>query len=281
VQVIRRLRWLILILPVALLLVFTAYACGNSTFAAFKQIAKDLPVYTVKKGDSLYLIAMKYGSTVKAIKEVNGLTGDMIYPGQVFYIPENPNKLPADLKQPTGRDKPLKAILNEKKISIPIPDLWILIDKSDHLLSLYSGNILLKSYHAEFGDGGMGDKQVAGDHKTPEGEFYICQKSVLSPADKYLGSRWMRLSYPNAEDARRGLQQGLINRQIYQEIIRALNNMEIPPQRTALGGGVGIHGGDVEEFTDNWTWGCIGLTNKDVEEIYKYVEVGTKVIIKR
>jgi len=89
------------------------------------------------------------------------------------------------------------------------------------------------------------------------------------------------LSYPNAEDARRGLQQGLVDWQTYREIIRALNNLEIPPQRTALGGGIGIHGGDVEAFGDNWTWGCIGLTNKDVEEIYEYVEVGTKVIIKK
>jgi lipoprotein-anchoring transpeptidase ErfK/SrfK len=52
-----------------------------------------------------------------------------------------------------------------------------------------------------------------------------------------------------------------------------------PPQRTALGGGVGIHGGSTPELGSDWTWGCVGLTNKDVEDFYNYVSNGTKVTI--
>jgi len=42
--------------------------------------------YTVQKGDYLYLIAKKFGTTVDKIKQLNGLTGDTIYTGQVLRV---------------------------------------------------------------------------------------------------------------------------------------------------------------------------------------------------
>jgi len=53
---------------------------------------KNIPVsgeetYMVKAGDSLYKIAMKYGTTVEALKNINNLTTDVINPGQVLQIP--------------------------------------------------------------------------------------------------------------------------------------------------------------------------------------------------
>lgn len=44
--------------------------------------------YTVQSGDTLWLIARKYGTTVDAIKNLNGLTGDLLNIGQVLRIPE-------------------------------------------------------------------------------------------------------------------------------------------------------------------------------------------------
>ena len=155
----------------------------------------------------------------------------------------------------------------------------IVVDKSERTLSVVNHGKVIKSYHVELGDGGMGDKKISGDHKTPEGTFYITQKSVLSPPDYYLGSRWMRLSYPNAEDARRGLDSDLISKSSRDAIISAIQAKTTPPQNTKLGGGVGIHGGSVPSFGKDWTWGCVGLTNGDAEDLYKRVEVGTSVIV--
>lgn len=47
----------------------------------------DTVEYVVRPGDSLWLIAQRYGTTVEAIKRLNGLTSDLISVGQVLRIP--------------------------------------------------------------------------------------------------------------------------------------------------------------------------------------------------
>jgi tetratricopeptide (TPR) repeat protein len=44
-------------------------------------------IHLVRKGDTLYSISRRYGTTVQAIMEANGLTGHIIYVGQRLYIP--------------------------------------------------------------------------------------------------------------------------------------------------------------------------------------------------
>ena len=250
---------------------------GPQTFAAIRDTGSSRTSYTVVSGDTLYSIAARTGATINSIKETNGLKSDTIYPGQNLII----SKISSPVNPPSS--KPLKVVLQEKGITGPIPNFKIVVDKSDHLLTLYSGGTILKSYGVGLGDGGEGDKQKAGDHKTPEGTFYIAERSVLSPSDRYLGSRWMRVSYPNIEDAQRGLESGLIDQSSYREIVRANNNHGIPPQKTALGGGIGIHGGSgtYDNTGDHWTWGCVALTNANVNEIYDYIPVGTKLVIQQ
>lgn len=173
----------------------------------------------------------------------------------------------------------LATAMQAKGVDPANPRLVLVVDKSEHTLAVFSGRIWLKSYRVGLGDGGPGAKQLAGDHKTPEGRFYVSQRSVIDPPDPYLGSRWLRLSYPTREDAERGLNHGLISWDTYLEINAAVAAMTTPPQYTSLGGGIGIHGGSVPEFGDDWTWGCIGLTNQDIEELYPYVGTGTPVVI--
>ena len=224
--------------------------------------------YTVKKGDTLYKIGLNYGASVSELKAVNNISSNIIIPGQV-------------LKIPVKKARPLNEILNEMGVYYGGSRMSILVDKYDRILSLYADNVWLKSYPIELGDGGLADKATAGDHRTPEGSFYICQKSVLNPPQEDFGSRWMRLSYPNYEDAERGLKQGLIDNKTYNGIIDSLNKRWTPSQSTKLGGGVGIHGGNSSKMGDDWTWGCIGMYNKDLEEFYDYVDAATKITIQK
>lgn len=238
----------------------TAYAASAQPYAS----------YVIQPGDSLYKISMAYGISIASLKAANGLSSDLIYSGRALNIP---------ITQASSQNMTLKDIINRRGIAANQLNIRLFVDKSDKLLTVYNGTTPLKAYHVELGDGGTGDKQVAGDHKTPEGSFYITQKLVLDPADQYLGTRWMRLSYPNIEDAQRGLKSGIINKATYDQIVNAINNGRTPPQNTALGGGVGVHGGSTSALGTNWTFGCVGLSNKDVQDFYDYVKVGTKVTI--
>ena len=43
--------------------------------------------YQVRPGDSLFLIARNFGTSINALKSANGLTSNLIYPGQTLTIP--------------------------------------------------------------------------------------------------------------------------------------------------------------------------------------------------
>lgn len=45
--------------------------------------------YTVKPGDSLFLIGQRFGITAEQLQTANGLKGSWIYPGQILNIPNS------------------------------------------------------------------------------------------------------------------------------------------------------------------------------------------------
>lgn len=51
------------------------------------ELRKNYIEYVVKKGDSLYTIAQKYGVSVTELTDINMLTSNVIYPNQVLLIP--------------------------------------------------------------------------------------------------------------------------------------------------------------------------------------------------
>lgn len=53
--------------------------------------------YVVKSGDSLYLIAKKYNTTVDELKKLNHLYSNMIYPNQILLIPINNSNTSANM----------------------------------------------------------------------------------------------------------------------------------------------------------------------------------------
>lgn len=150
-------------------------------------------------------------------------------------------------------------------------DPRIVIKKKARVLEVYDGVDLIKSYTVVLGFTPVGDKEIEGDGKTPEGEFYIFTKNAKSRFQLSVG-----VSYPSKDDAARGLASGIITVLERDEIVRAIDAGKIPLQKTALGGEIYIHGGGV---ASDWTDGCIALKNDDVEEIFNAVQVGTKVVI--
>lgn len=70
------------------LLVVTAFSGVFTSGAAF---ADDSFSYTVSKGDCLWLIANKFGTTVDMLKAANNLDSDMLQIGQTLVIPGNPS----------------------------------------------------------------------------------------------------------------------------------------------------------------------------------------------
>ena len=160
-------------------------------------------------------------------------------------------------------------------------EIRIEVVKSEHLLVLYSGDDVLKNYQVSLGKNPLADKEKAGDGKTPIGEFKITEMVRYSPPKRFYGSRLMMLNYPNRKYALKGLHQGLITSKDFLAIENAENKGVTPPQDTEMGGGIAIHGGWGPFMGSSWTGGSIGLYSKDAEEIFEYVNEGTKVIIKR
>jgi murein L,D-transpeptidase YafK len=154
---------------------------------------------------------------------------------------------------------------------IPAGKMRIEVNKSSRQLLLFSDDRLVRTYPVGLGKNPL-DKVKEGDNATPEGEFYVFTKN---PESKYYLS--LGLSYPNAEDAQRGLSTGLINQYQYQQIVQAIQKGGKPPQDTALGGEIYIHGNG--SWRD-WTWGCVALDDPDMKELYDAVQPGTKVIIR-
>lgn len=161
-----------------------------------------------------------------------------------------------------------------------LSNVWILIDKSSRDLHVYRGSELVRSLPADVSQNPDDDKvrrSALGErthYRIPEGEFYICQKNLES---QYYRS--LMLNYPNAEDAERGLEAGLITRSEYDAIIRSALRFETPPMGTKLGGAIAIHG-QGSGRRRAWTRGCIALRDVHLDAIWDLVEVGTPVLIR-
>ena len=158
--------------------------------------------------------------------------------------------------------------------SEPLPKMEkprLVIKKSQRKLELFDGEKSIKTYKIALGFAPAGDKEKQGDGKTPEGDFYIFTKNDRSKFYLSLG-----ISYPNIEDAERGLKAKLITKVERDKIIQAIKNKKIPPQNTKLGGEIYLHGGGTAE---DWTLGCVALKNEEIRELFDALPIGTRVKI--
>jgi len=146
-------------------------------------------------------------------------------------------------------------------IRIPRPTAAdsIVVYKRERTMILYNRGVPVKSYFIALGSQPVGDKLRKGDQRTPEGLFYI---NAHNPASKFHLA--LRISYPS--DAHRA---------------RA-TTLGVDP-----GGDIMIHGlpkdfseaGKAQSQND-WTNGCVAVSNQEIEEIWHAVPDGTPVQIK-
>lgn len=167
-------------------------------------------VYEIKPGDTLGRIARSFNTTVELIRKSNNLSGDKIVPG--------------------------------KKLKVRNAPFNILVDKSQNILTLKSGEEIIKTYTVSTGK----------NNCTPAGAFKIAEKLVdpvwfragaVVPAgspENILGTRWLGLDLDE----------------------------------------YGIHGTtEPESLGSQVTQGCVRMANSDVEELFMIVPVGTEVTI--
>lgn len=152
----------------------------------------------------------------------------------------------------------------------------VVVLKSKRKLHLFEGDALVRTYPISLGSGPVGNKFRAGDGRTPEGVFRICAKNGASQHHRFLG-----INYPNTEVARRGFELGLLTRGEARAVWQADRNEQCPPWSTALGGGIGLHGGGLRTLDGqaDWTAGCIALSDAHIEELFEVLRVGDRIEI--
>lgn len=132
----------------------------------------------------------------------------------------------------------------------------IVVNKGARQMLLLHGNTVLKAYRIGLGNEPIGHKQYEGDGRTPEGLYYIDRRNPNSRYHLSLG-----VSYPNAQDSALAASVG-----------------------RSAGSDIFIHGQGPEgrvlsQREQDWTVGCIAVSDAEVEEIYAMISDGTPILI--
>ena len=137
----------------------------------------------------------------------------------------------------------------------------VIIKKSTRMLYLSQNGEIFNKYHITLGQVPVGDKEVEGDMKTPEGAYFIDYRQLSNDYYKSL-----HVSYPNASDKAHAKTLG-----------------------QSAGGMIMIHGtppswslspyGDWMNVLIDWTEGCIAMANDDMDEVWEQTTNSTLVVI--
>ncbi|MBN1199740.1 MAG: L,D-transpeptidase [Bacteroidales bacterium] len=167
-----------------------------------------------------------------------------------------------------------REVLNEYFINVPKWKRWadetvawskangkaaIIVDKFARKCFIYARGVEIHSLDAEFGVNWIGQKRHVGDKATPEGRYSVTKKKSKKGTNYY---KALLINYPNEEDKARFAEEkkkGLISR------------------KTGIGGLIEIHGGGGKGI--NWTDGCVAVSNGDMDQMFRWADVGTPVTI--
>jgi hypothetical protein len=183
-------------------------------------------------------------------------------------------------------DGPLRTFLRghrERFVPQDEPALALISHDLDEL-RIYRDGVETMRTTVGFGQA-EGDKQRRGDLMTPKGMYFVVVKSkgpFTGRYGAYYGGTWIKINYPNAWDAARGVDEGLITSAQQRSITRAWSERALTPQGTVLGSGIGLHGW-IEEWPDDGphglSWGCIVMHLRDNQAVYASLPEGSMVVL--
>jgi len=140
----------------------------------------------------------------------------------------------------------------------PVADR-VIVDKGDRKLYLMKEGEAFRTFEIALGIRPVGDKEHEGDFKTPEGRY---QLDTRNPNSEYFLS--IHVSYPNGQDVREARSKGL-----------------------SPGGAIMIHGqpnsptrSEAYYRTQDWTNGCIAVSNSDMIDIWLMTNNDTPIEIR-
>ena len=135
----------------------------------------------------------------------------------------------------------------------------VVIEKGARKLHLIQDGKAFRTYKIALGIRPVGDKKWEGDFKTPEGKYYL---DARNPNSDYFLS--IRISYPDPKDRREAGEMG------------------VDP-----GGAIMIHGqpndptrSETYYRTQDWTNGCIAVSNSDMIDIWLMTGENTPIEIR-
>jgi murein L,D-transpeptidase YafK len=152
---------------------------------------------------------------------------------------------------PGWQESPLAA-------DFPVADK-VVVEKSSRTLQLLKGGVAFRTFKIALGIRPVGDKEHEGDFKTPEGAYTL---DARNPDSEYFLA--IHVSYPNQRDRAEARKKG------------------IDP-----GGAIMIHGQPNEPTrseayyrTQDWTNGCIAVSNSDMIDIWLMTSENTAIEIR-
>ena len=136
----------------------------------------------------------------------------------------------------------------------------IVVNKEKRNIIMYKEGKILNKFKISLGFEPIGTKIKTGDGKTPEGLYFIEDK--IKESSFFLA---LKVSYPNPWDIRRALE------------------LNYHP-----GGQIMIHGvpnigydQNYHNSNNDWTEGCIAISNQQMLKIWRNVSIGTPILIKK
>ena len=140
----------------------------------------------------------------------------------------------------------------------PIADK-VLVEKAKRKLHLLKGGVAFRSFDIALGIRPIGDKEKEGDFKTPEGSYLL---DARNPDSEYFLA--IHVSYPDSRDRAEARKKG------------------VDP-----GGAIMIHGqpndptrSEAYYRTQDWTNGCIAVSNSDMIDIWLMTAENTPIEIR-